>query len=343
MEGKKKIVLVTGGSGFIASHCIIQLLQAGYQVRATLRSLTRSADVRAMLKVGGIDSFEALTFVEADLSSDRGWAEAVSGCSYVLHVASPTPTVQTTNEDDFIRPAREGVLRVLRTARDAGVERVVLTSAFGAVGYGSSKTTPYTEADWTDLSQDVPPYQKSKTLAEQAAWAFIANEGHGMELSTVNPMGVLGPVLSADYSHSIQVIHRMLNGELAGCPKIRSGYVDVRDVADLHLKAMTSPEAKGERFIAVAGKSISMLDMANLLRSHLGKRAANVPTRELPNWLIRIVGRFNPQVRLIVPHLGLTKQASHEKASRLLNWQPRSNEEAVLATAESLLSLGLVK
>ncbi len=179
MERQNQTVLVTGGSGFIASYCIIQLLQSGYTVRATLRSLSRSDEVRDMLKTGGINSFDSLSFIEADLVSDKGWHEAAAGCAYVLHVASPTPKIDAKSEDDFIRPAREGVLRVLRAARDAGVKRVVLTSAFGAIGFGTNKATPYTETDWTDLANDVPPYQKSKTLAEQIAWDFIAKEGGG--------------------------------------------------------------------------------------------------------------------------------------------------------------------
>ncbi len=336
------LVLVTGGSGFIATYCIISLLRAGYRVRATLRSLSRADEVRDMLRVGGIISFDCLSFVEADLQREAGWAEAIAGCTYVLHIASPTPNPAFTKEEEFVVPARNGVLFVLRAARAAGVKRVVLTSAFGAVGYGTHKTAPYTEEDWTDLKQEVPFYQRSKTLSEQAAWEFVAKESQGLELTVVNPTGVLGPVLSADYSHSIQLIHRMLRGELAGCPKITSGYVDVRDVADLHLRAMTAPAAKGQRFIAVAGESISVLNIAHILRHALGDKASKVPTKELPNWLLRVVGWFNPQVRLLVPHLGLVKRASHAKASQLLGWQPRSNQEAVLATAQSLLELGLV-
>jgi len=341
-SNREETVLVTGGSGFIASYCVIALLKSGYKVRTTLRSAKRSAEVLAMLKEGGIQSFDDLSFVEADLMQDRGWAEAVSGCTYVLHVASPTPG-HAADEDAFIRPAREGVLRVLKAARDAGVHRVVLTSAFGAVGYGGGKTTAYTEQDWTDLSKPVPPYQKSKTLAEKDAWDFIKKDGNGLELAVVNPVGVLGPVLAADYTHSINTIHRMLNGELSGCPKISSGYVDVRDVADLHVKAMTAPQANGERFLAVAGESMSIMDIARVLRSRLGEAGQKAPRRELSNWFVRIIALFNPQVKLIVPYLGMPMSASNEKARRLLGWMPRTNEEAVVATAESLIRLKLIR
>lgn len=337
-------VLVTGGSGFIASHSILQLLQAGHQVRATVRSLKRESAVRSMLKQGGVEAGERLSFIETDLSADAGWEEAARGCDYVIHPASPTPATEFKHEDEAIKPAVEGVLRVLRASRAAGVKRVVLTSAFGAIGMGHApRTAPFTEADWSNLTADVPAYQKSKTLSERAAWQFIATEGGGLELATVNPVGVLGPVLSGDYSHSIRTIHQMLNGEVPGCPKVSSCYVDVRDVADLHLRAMLSPAANGERFLATAGPSISMLDIARVLRGHFGDSAKRVPSREIPSWVLRLASLRNARVRAIVPHLGKFMNASGEKARRILGWQPRTNEAAIIATAESLFSLGLVK
>jgi dihydroflavonol-4-reductase len=344
MEKEKgpETVLVTGGSGFIASYCIIELLQKGYKVKASLRSLNRVADVKQMLSVGGIRDFDNLSFVQADLSQENAWMEAAKGCDYIIHPASPTPNPAAKHEDEYIIPAVNGVLFVLRAAKAAGVKRVVLTSAFGAVGVGTNKRSPYTEDDWSDLTQDLPAYQKSKTLSEKAAWEFIAGEGKGLELAVVNPVGVLGPVLGADYSHSIQTIHQMLNGTLKGVPKIRFVYVDVRDVADLHVKAMINPAANGQRFLATSGNAISVLDIARMLRAELGAKAAKVPAKELPNWLIRAIALFNPKVRLVVPHLGMVKEASHEKASRLLGWQPRSSKEAVLATGQSLIDLGLV-
>jgi nucleoside-diphosphate-sugar epimerase len=338
-------VLVTGGSGFIGSHCILQLLAAGHQVRTTVRSLKREADVRALLKQGGVDAGSRLTFAAADLEKDEGWSDAVKGCEYVLHVASPFPATLPKDENDLIRPAREGALRVLRAARDAAVKRVVLTSSFAAVGYGlPQQDAPFTEKDWTNPDgEGVVPYVKSKTLAEKAAWDFIAKEGGSLELSVVNPVAVFGPVLGPDYSTSILIVQSMLDGKLPGCPKMSFGAVDVRDVADLHLRAMTHAAAKGERFLAVAGDFVPMLEIGRILRKNLGQAAKRVPTRELPNWAVRLASFVDPTVKQILPELGMRKEASNEKARRLLGWQPRSNEESIVASAESLIKLGLLK
>jgi nucleoside-diphosphate-sugar epimerase len=336
-------VLVTGGSGFIGSHSILQLLAAGHHVRTTVRNLNREDTVRAMLREGGAEPGDRLSFIAADLEADAGWSEAVAGCECVLHVASPMPPHLPKHEDELIVPARDGALRVLRASRDAGVTRVVLTSTFGAIGYGhNSQTEPFNETSWTNLDGEVPAYQKSKTLAERAAWDFIANEGGALELSVVNPTGVFGPVLGPDYSPSIQLVQRLMDG-MPGCPKLSFGFVDVRDVADLHLRAMTNPAAKGERFIAVSGDTISMLDVAKVLKRRMGALAKRVPTRELPNWLIRIAAIRDPAVKALLPQLGKIRNATSEKAKRVLGWAPRSNEEAIVATAESLWRLGLLK
>ena len=341
----EELVLVTGGSGFIGAHCILQLLNAGYRVRTTVRSLKREADVRAMLRVGGAEPGESLSFVAADLMSDGGWPEAAAGCRYVLHVASPFPMNIPKHEDDLIVPAREGALRVLRAAREAGVKRVVLTSSFAAIGYGHApQETPFNETDWTDVNgKDVSDYAKSKTLAERAAWDFIAKEGDGLELSVVNPVGVFGPALGADYSTSIAIVERMMNGAVPGLPRIAFGIVDVRDVADLHLRAMVEPAAKGERFLAVAGEFVSLLSMAKILKERLGAAAKRVPIRQLPDWLMRVAVVFDPSLKLVVPELGKTKNACNAKAKSVLGWTPRSNEEAIVATAESLVRLGLLR
>ncbi|MDR3633068.1 MAG: aldehyde reductase [Isosphaeraceae bacterium] len=338
-------VLVTGGSGFIGSHCILQLLAAGHQVRTTVRSLKREPDVRALLKEGGAEPGNRLTFLAADLEHDAGWPEAVAGCEYVLHVASPFPPTVPRNEDELIVPAREGALRVLRAARDAGVQRVVLTSSFAAIGYGQKpQSTPFNETNWTDPDgDDVQPYTKSKTLAELAAWDFLAKVGGALELAVVNPVGVFGPVLGADYSTSILLVQRLMDGAVPGCPRLSFGVVDVRDVADLHFRAMTHPAAKGERFLAVAGDFVSILDIAKILKSRLGASAQRVPTWQLPDWLVRFAAWRDPAVKQILPELGKRKNATNEKAKRLLGWAPRSNEEAIVATAESLVRLGLLK
>jgi nucleoside-diphosphate-sugar epimerase len=340
-----ELVLVTGGSGFIGAHCILQLLNAGYRVRTTVRLRNREAGVRAMLKAGGAEPGEALSFIAADLMSDAGWPEAVAGCDFVLHVASPFPPTVPKNEDELIIPAREGALRVLRTARGAGVKRVVLTSSFAAIGYGQKpQQAPFNETNWTDPNGDgVLPYAKSKTLAERAAWDFIANEGGGLELSVVNPVGVFGPVLGPDYSTSILLVQRLMDGAMPGCPRLSFGVVDVRDVADLHIRAMTHPAARGERFLAVAGDFMSILDIAKVLKGRMGASAKKVPTRQLPDWLVRIAAMRDPAVKQILPELGKVKNATNEKAKRMLGWAPRSNEESIVATAESLVRLGLLK
>jgi nucleoside-diphosphate-sugar epimerase len=336
-------VLVTGGSGFIGSHAILQLLAAGHRVRTTVRHLQREPDVRAMLREGGADAGNRVSFVAADLEADAGWADAAAGCEFVLHVASPIPPHAPKHEDELIIPARDGTLRVLRAARDAGVTRVVLTSTFGAIGYGHPlQTAPFDETTWTDVEGDVPPYQKSKTLAERAAWDFVARDGGALELAVVNPVGVFGPVLGPDYSPSIQMVQRLMDG-MPGCPKLYFALVDVRDVVDLHLRAMTHPAAKGERFLGVAGETCSMLDIAKVLRRRMGDAAGRVTTREMPNWLVRLVALRDPAVKALVPNLGKIRRATNAKAKRMLGWTPRSNEEAIVATAESLLRLGLLK
>src|SRR5579863_1947194 len=338
-------VLVTGGSGFIAGHCILQLLAAGDRVRATVRSLKREPDVRAALQTAGADAGDRLAFFAADLESDAGWREAAAGCDYVLHVASPFPATLPKHEDELIVPAREGALRVLRAARDAGVQRVVLTSSFAAIGYGQPpRSAPFDETNWTNPDgPDVGAYAKSKTLAERAAWDFIAREGGQLELSVVNPVGVFGPVLGADYATSILVVQRMMDGAMPGCPRLYFGAVDVRDVAALHLKCMTDPAARGERFLAVAGDFVSVREIAHILKARLGSAARRVPTHELPDWMVRAASLFDPAVKQILPELGKRKNATSAKAQRVLGWSPRSREDAIVATAESLLQFGLLK
>ena len=338
-------VLVTGGSGFIGSHCIVQLLAVGHTVRTTVRSLEREADVRAMLKVGGAEPGEKLTFFAADLLRDDGWAEAAKGCEYVLHVASPFPSSVPKDENEIVQPAVEGTLRVLRAARDADVRRLVLTSSFAAIGYGHApQEKPFTEANWTNLKgKDVLPYVKSKTLAEHEAWNFMGRERGGLELAVVNPVGVFGPVLGPDLSTSILLVQRLMDGAIPGCPKLTFGVVDVRDVADLHIRAMTRPEAKGDRFLAVTEDFMSIRDIALVLKSRMGQAAKRVPTVQIPNWVVRLVAMRDAAAKLIVPELGKKKNGSNEHARNLLGWEPRSREDAIVATAESLVQLGLVK
>lgn len=340
-----KCVLVTGGSGFVGVHCILQLLDKGYRVRTTLRSLNKQNEVIEMLKNGGVEPVENLSFVETDLSKDTNWDEAVRDCEYVLHVASPISLTAPKDENEMIVPAVDGTLRVLRASRNAGVKRVVITSSFAAVGYShKDPTTLITEESWTDPNdKTLSAYLKSKTLAEKAAWEFMNKEGGELELSVVNPVGIFGPSLGPTLSGGLEILKQLLDGSMKAVPNINFGIVDVRDVADLHLRAMTSSQAKGQRFLALAGGVLSLHDIALMLRQRMGDEAKSVTTKVLPNFLVRIAALFNPAAKNIVSQLGRIKNASNEKAKTLLGWKPRTNEEAILASAESLLRFGVIK
>lgn len=336
-------VLVTGGSGFLGGRVIARALGEGYQVRTTVRSLDRETQVRQDLQAMGVTTGDALAFVEADLTRDTAWTDAVAGCRYVLHVASPFPSREPEHEDDLIVPAREGTLRVLRAARHASVQRVVITSSFAAIGYGHPDTgRAFTEEDWTDVTAPIAPYIKSKAIAEHAAWDFVEHAGNGLELAVVNPVGIFGPVVGADYSSSIGMISQLLTGALPGTPRLYFAVVDVRDAADLHLRAMTSRKAAGQRFIAAAGDAVSWHEIALAIRDRLGDAANAVPATELPDALVRAAAVTNPALQAMLPNLGLIRHVSNEKALTLLGWQPRSAADTVAATAESLLALGLI-
>lgn len=324
-------VLVTGGSGFLGSHCILKLLAAEHEVRTTVRNLGKVPEVRKMLAAGGATENTPLNFVEADLMVNSNWREAVTGCDYVLHVASPFPATQPQNEDDLIVPARDGALRVLRASRDAGVKRVVLTSSFAAIGYGRAHPgRPYTEEDWTEIDAPNAPYIRSKTIAERSAWDFMASDGGDMQLTVINPTGIFGPVLGGDYSTSIGMVRALLEGTLPGPPDMSFGIVDVRDVADLHLLAMTHERASGQRFLAVSGKAMTLAEVAQVLHDRFGSSADRIPSQALPQG--QMAGG-EPLTR---------RNASNNKARELLGWSPISPEDAIAATAESLFRLGLL-
>ncbi|AQT80517.1 epimerase [Mycolicibacterium litorale] len=331
-------VLVTGGSGFVAGHLILRLLADGYRVRTTVRNLNRENRLRETLGAAGADT-AGLEVVAADLTADDGWAQAVAGCTYVQHVASPFPPRQPDNEDDVIVPAREGTLRVLRAAREAGVVRVVLTSSFAAIGYSPKPSgAPFDETDWTDTDTPVSPYVKSKTLAERAAWEFAAQAG-SPQLAVVNPVGVFGPALGEDLSTSVRIIDGLLHGQPPVLPRASFAVVDVRDVADLLIRAMTSPQAAGQRYLAAAGAPVTLPEIAAVLRARLGPDAAGIPRREVPDWLVRTAARLVPALRELAGLLGPPKAVSNAKAVTDLDWRPRSAADAVTATAESLLRL----
>ena len=333
-------VLVTGGSGYIAGFLIKQLLEQGWRVHTTVRNPAREAALRPLL--GG--DADALRFFTADLMRDDGWAEAMAGCSHVAHVASPFSTHAPRHEDDLIVPAREGVLRALRFAGAAGVTRFVQTSSVAAIAYGHGRGVHrFTEADWTDVNgPDVYAYVKSKTLAERAARDWIAGQGGAMEFVSVNPAAVLGPVWSDDFSASIEVVRQLLGGLLPGCPDLGFGIVDVRDVADLHVRALTAHGIAGERFIA-AGPFMKLIDVARVLKAQMPADARKVPTRTLPDWLVRVSALFNPMIRQITGELGNVRDAAAGHALAMLGWQTRPVEQSIVDCARSLIERGVVK
>lgn len=332
-----KTVLVSGGSGYLGGWCVVELLRRGYRVRTTVRDLAREAEVRATVGTQ-VEAGDRLTVLVADLLDDSGWGDAVSGCDYVLHVASPFPPAQPKDPDELIVPARDGTLRVLEASLDAGVDRIVVTSSVAAIS-GSGKPVhgrPLDERDWSDPDNPkLSPYARSKTIAERAAWDFMAERGATEKLATVNPGAIIGPVLSDDRSFSLQAIERLLGG-MPGVPRIGFSFVDVRDVADLEIRAMTAPEAGGERFVAVESFRW-MEDVAAVLRDRMGEAAAKVPTRTVPNLLVRTMAIFDPSVRSIAGQLGRKTEASSEKAKARVGWSPRPIDETIVECAQSLL------
>lgn len=342
MTGKR--VLVTGGSGFIAGHCILQLLAQGYAVRTTVRSLAKEASARKTLEDAGMIHGEHLSFAAADLLEDTGWADAVAGMDFILHVASPVMPGHVDNENDVIVPAREGTLRVLRAARDAGIRRVVLTSAFHAVSWGHPHGAHvFTEKDWTvPDGPGVDAYGKSKTLAERAAWDFVSSYGGAPELTTMLPVAVMGPVMGREVTGANHVVQRLLTGTLRAFPDLYIPIVDVRDVAAAHILAMTHPEAAGERFLLSNGPAVAMKDIGAIIKAELGEAARRVPTRSMPSVVVRIVARFRKELRPFVRDLGYAKQTSNEKARRMLGWNPKAPRVAIVDAARSMLRSGLL-
>jgi dihydroflavonol-4-reductase len=309
-------------------------------VHTTVRSLAKEAAVRDLLKVDN----SRLKFFEADLNSDAGWLEAMAGCSHVAHVASPLPTGIPKDANELIVPARDGALRALRAAKAAGVQRFVMTSSVAAISYGRGRGVHhFTEADWTDLSKPgISPYIQSKTVAERAARDWMAAEGGTMEFCSICPSVVLGPVWSGDYSASVSVVKMLLNGRMGACPDIGFGVVDVRDVADLHVRALKAPNMAGERFIA-SGRFMKIREVADILRAQLGEQARKVTTRNVPDWLVRVGALFNPLAKAVVGELGSVRNQSPEHARQVLGWATRPVEQSIVDTARSLLDQGLVK
>ncbi|MBU6406620.1 MAG: aldehyde reductase [Alphaproteobacteria bacterium] len=340
----KGVVLVTGGSGYIAGFCIRQLLDEDWTVRATVRRLSREGEVRAAIGGAALDP-ERLSFFAAELMNDSGWMDALAGADYVLHVASPIPPEQPKNDQELIAPAREGTLRVLRFARAAGVKRVVVTSSTAAVTYGHDEPRPpiFNETYWTNPDhEDTNPYIRSKAIAERAAWDWLAKEGGSLQMATVNPGAVIGPVMGSDFSASIEIVKKLLEGSLPGLPRFGFPLVDVRDIADLHLRAMTHPAATGERFLG-AGEFFWMREVASVLREELGPMARKAPKNELPNWVLLLAARFDPVVSSVVFELGKERKVDPTKAKTVLGWRPRPHRDSIIDCAKSLLEQGLVK
>jgi dihydroflavonol-4-reductase len=334
-------VLVTGGTGYLAGWTIVGLLEKGYRVRTTVRRAAREQAVRDAVTTR-VDPGDRLEFAVADLTADSGWDAAVADCAYVLHVASPLGAENPRDPDELIVPARDGALRVLRAATAAGVNRVVLTSAANAASPASYAADSRTdETLWTVDDPKLPAYRRSKTIAERAAWDFLDRHDTATALTTVLPGAVFGPVLTAGNLGSVRIIQRMLQGKMPGVPRIGLEVVDVRDIADLHLRAMTAPDAAGERFLGT-GEFVWMREIAAALRAGLGPDAAKVPTRQLPDLVVRLAALFDPSLRSIMPALGRRNRHSTDKAARVLGWHPRPATEAVLACAQSLLALNSV-
>jgi nucleoside-diphosphate-sugar epimerase len=332
-------VLVTGGTGFLGGWCVAELLRRGHEVRTTVRNVAREPAVRATVERAGVDAGDHLTVTAADLGADDGWAEAVAGCDYVLHVASPFPPEQPKDPDDLIVPARDGALRVIEAALGADVKRIVMTSSVAAVRHGRlpSEDKPYTEEDWTDGNDTKrTPYVRSKTIAERAAWDHVRGAGAEDRLATVEPGAIIGPVLNDDLSFSLQSVKRLIDGDMPAIPRLGFTFVDVRDVADLHIRAMTDPAAGGERFLAV-DEFLWISDVAAILRERLGDRASKVPTRNAPNLLVRALSLFDGGLRSVVGDLGKETYYSNAKARERLGWEPRPVADSIADTGESLL------
>lgn len=330
-------VLVTGGNGYVGGWCIVELLRAGYRVRTTLRDLGRAEKLRGIIAASGADTTE-LEFAAVDLMRDAGWSEALAGCSFVLHIASPLGGGAKLDRDALVAPARDGTLRVLRFAKQAGIRRVVMTSAAATARPPLASGRVSDETVWADPDDtQFDAYRRSKILAERAAWDFMHREGQGMELVTILPGAVFGPVLSADNLGSVDIIKSLVEGRPPAMPRLGFWVVDVRDLAQLHVRALAQPEAAGQRYIA-AGEFLWMEEMAARLRDRLGARGAKISRRRLPTWLVRLLLPFMPNLRTLAPLLGKKFELSTAKVRRELDFVPRPVSDTLFDCAESLVA-----
>ena len=338
-----KPILVTGASSFVGIHVIIQLLEQGYNVRGTIRSLSKEAEVREAVSKY-VQANDRLEFKAVDLEQDTGWDEAMHGVESVLHVASPFPLYEPKHEDELIIPAVQGTLRVLHAAHKAGVKRVVQVSSVAAISSGyKDKFRTFTEEDWSIIENEIGAYAKSKTLAERAAWDFIngAENINGMELVTINPSFILGPVPNKNFRTSVELVRTYMLGQVPGVGRIKMGLVDVRDVASAIILGMTTPEAAGQRFLC-SGGTFWLKDIAGILHAEYSGRGYKIPTFEFPSWMVRFLGLFDKKIARVTESLDVDTQQSSEKAKRILKWTPRSEKEAIISMAESLIEHGFV-
>ena len=347
--GSDSTVLVTGATGFIAQHCIIQLLDAGYTVRGTARSRNGADSIAATLSPHLTPAAQqrletALQLVEVDLMKDDGWDNAVAGCRYVLHVASPIPRIPPKDENELIEPAREGTLRVMRAAHRAGVERIVITSSLAAVLYGQDRDRVFTENDWSNVDDSrIGAYEKSKTIAERAAWDFISSLGTdaAVSLVTINPGLVMGPILSSDWGTSGEIVKKIIDRDFPAIPDINYACVDVRDVASAHIAAMTKPDAAGTRFLCANGNH-SMRSIARILKEHLEPQGFRIPTGNLPSVMLRLVALWDKTASLALNDLGVEQNIDTTKIRSVLDWEPRDLQEMVTSMADSMIEHGVV-
>ncbi len=328
-------VLVTGGTGYVGGWCIVELLKRGYRVRTTVRSLSKEAQIRAAV-AREVEADANLMVHAADLLDDAGWDDAMAGCDYVLHVASPLTGAASGDRYGLVAPARDGTLRVLRAAKKAGVKRLVMTSAAATARQPLSRDVVSDETMWANPDDpQFDAYRVSKILAEKAAWEFVSAQDGAIEFTTIMPGAIFGPVLSAETTGSVDIIGGLLKGQPKVLPKLGFWITDVRDLADIHIRAMTSPHAKNERFIAT-GDFLWMGDIAAALRHGLGRQAMNVPTKHLPVFLTKLLIPFNPQLRTIAPLVGRRFRLSTEKIRKVLGYTPRPAADTIVDCARSL-------
>jgi nucleoside-diphosphate-sugar epimerase len=343
ISSTSKPILVTGASGFLAIHTIIQLLEQGYKVRGTLRSLSRESEVRETI-AKYVRANDRLEFVTANLLQDSGWDKVVDGCESVLHIASPFPLLAPKDEDDLIIPAVQGTQRVLYAVHDARIKRVVIVSSNAAISAGhTGENRVFDENDWSLIENNIGAYSKSKTLAERAAWEFIngPENVNKLEMVSINPPLIFGPVPNKDFPTSGEMIRIFMRGEVPGVARLKIAIVDVRDVASAIILGMTTPEAAGNRF-ACPTATVWYKEIVDILYREFKGQGYKIPRVVFPNFLVRVMAMLDKRVALVSRDVDWDYELSNEKSKRVLKWQPRSKDEAILSMAHSLIEQGFV-